>query len=202
MRGTRYSGGPSGDHAAVVSLTDPINREAPFPSHMERSRGQMSPARQHVWQNGGHVRQGGQNDIGADKCVEGRCGAHLDAAQNGTGDADYDRCVERVMQAVVDPADDAAERRGLVTAQGPEHATGRDVAGDAARYAGKEDDDQKAKSSTPAVGGLVIDLGQGEWQRTRKDGVQVVHRVEEGDQVGRGPVPCQGRQLTCAIPAE
>lgn len=86
----------------------------------------------------------------------------------------------------MDASDPAAEGRGVVAAQGPQHAPGRDVGTDVGAEGGQVDDDEEAKRAGEGVCGLAVELSEGKGPGVAEERVEIVDAVEDGDYVEKG----------------
>lgn len=102
------------------------------------------------------VREGREDNEGADKGGERGAGADVDEAEDGVKHGTGESCVEGGSVAMVDAADPSGERRRAVAAERPKHAAGGDVAADVCAEHWEEDDDEEPKGAGIAVSCLTV----------------------------------------------
>lgn len=116
----------------------------------------MSSAAKEIRHDECKVREGREDDEGADKGGERSAGADVDEAEDGVEHGAGESCVERRSVAMVDAADPSGEGRRAVAAERPKHAAGGDVAADVCAEHREEDDDEEPEGAGMAVGCLAV----------------------------------------------
>lgn len=139
-----------------------------------------------VGKNEGEVGAAAHDDEGPDESGERGAVAHVDGAEQAIKHGAGERRVERVLLRGMHATDPRAARRGVVAAQRPQHAARSDVCADVGAEGGEVDDDEEAEGAGDGVGGLAVELGEGEGPGVREEGVEVVDAVEDGDDVEEG----------------
>ena len=146
----------------------------------------MRPAGEDVGRDEGEVGAAAHNDEGPDESGERGAVAHVDGAEQAIKHRAGERRVERVLLRLVHAADPRAARRRIIAPQRPQHAARGDVCADVGAERGEVDDDEEAEGAGDGVGGLAVELGEGEGPGVREEGVEVVDAVEDGDDVEEG----------------
>ena len=154
--------------------------------HGEGSADDVRPAGKDVGRDEGQVRATGHDDERPDESRKGGAIAHVDGAEQAVEHGAGERRVERVLLRGVYAADPRAAWCGVVAAQRPQHAARGDVCADVCAEGGEVDDDEEAEGAGNGVGGLAVEVGEGEWPGIREEGVEVIDAVEDGDDVEEG----------------
>ena len=152
----------------------------------------MRPAGEDVGRDEGEVRAAGHDDEGPDERSERGAVAHVDSAEQAIKHRAGERRVERVLLRLVHAADPRAARRRIIAPQRPQHAARGDVCADVGAERGEVDDDEEAEGAGDGVGGLAVELGEGEGPGVREEGVEVVYRVEDCYEVEEGGYEADG----------
>lgn len=136
--------------------------------------------------NSSGIRQGGQDDEGADESAKCSGITDVDAAEDDRNQAADEHRVERVLEAVVDPTQVATERSSAVARQCPEHTAGGEVTADDGDEEREHGDDDQSERAAAGAGDLEVDFGQREEVGGFENGVQVGDTVEDDNQVEEG----------------
>lgn len=136
--------------------------------------------------NSSGIRQGRQDDERADEGAE--CGGvtDVDTAEDDSDQAADEDRVERVLEAVVDSTEVAAEGGSAVAGQCPEDTAGGEVAADDGDEEWQHGDDDEAERAAAGAGDLEVDFGQREEVGGFENSVQVGDTVEDDNQVDEG----------------
>jgi len=134
---------------------DAVDRISPF-THPERSRRNILPARQHVWQDGKKITQTGQDNEGSDQVVERRLRAESDGTKRRAEYSAEDCRLHRAGQSLVNTTESAGEWDSIVATECPPDATDGKKCSDNTDHDRKEDDEQQTEGAGFVSGRLRV----------------------------------------------